>query len=102
MFDITESARWAIGQLIVFFAFLYYESAKMRSHIDTKVDQDRWEKDLELIRQENKERIDKLELQYEGKLTQMFNQLTDKIESTEKHLSEKIDLVMKLLQDQKK
>lgn len=113
MVEISESLKWAIGQSIVIVAFLYNEFRRVRAQVDEKVDAkvdkldfeksaDRWEKEVEKMRQENRETVMKLEKQYDEKFTKMFDQLRTMIKDTEGHLSEQIGMVMRMIESGKK
>ena len=109
MFEFSESLKWAIVQSAALIAFLYNEFRRVKNQMNEKVDAkldklefeksgQRWEKEVEKMRQENRETVLKLEKQYDEKLTHMFDQLRGMIKDTEGHLSEQISMVIRMLE----
>lgn len=104
MFDIPESARWALGALGSIFVWLYLEAKGMKKNIAAKVDQAQWEKEIAEMDKRSKETNERIEKQAEAKIDGMFNRLNDrmntiddKIDTVGENLSEKMDLIRELM-----
>jgi len=60
-----------------------------------------WRSDLRDERARSKEAFDRLETQYEQKLTGIVNDLHSRIETLDAHLRDKLDLMLNLLERRK-
>lgn len=111
--QIPEALKWALGQAAVVAWYIFNEMRRVKkevdSKVDAKVDKLEFEKerelrdaDIEKIRAEHNRAIERLERQSDEKINRRFDQLAETIRNTEKHLSEKLEMVISMINTSKR
>jgi rubrerythrin len=104
--EITENARWAIAIILGAFAyFLKRDHKRLETDIMNKVDKDMfdesvsaWREEVAAMEQRHKDQVDRMERQYELKFGAVVDQFTKRIGDLERHLSDKMEMVIKLIE----
>lgn len=114
--NVPKEAYWTLPLIIAVLGYFLRDAhgkikddiARHAVEISKKLDEERYNlakaesrQEVETLKRDNKAAMDRIEQQQKQNFDFLFQEMRDQIAKTEDHLSQKIDTVLKFIQDKK-
>lgn len=106
MFDAANPTPWVVGMLVVTLAYFLRDS---HTHIKAKIEQaatqkaleeakESWRQDLRELTERHQRETTRMEAQYELKFAAVVSQFQGRMDSIEKNLNDKMDMILHIIE----
>lgn len=108
--EVVDVAKWLAGILVLVLGwFLRHAHAQIEVGLASKADKEAMSREIESLRMELKDsretrerELERLERMYDGKITAMAGELRSRMDSMEKNVDAKLDMLMEMIRGGKR